>query len=193
MRSSFRNEHLAIIVYRYYIIHDWIAFVFLRGVCFEIFGQNIWKPEWIKTNTSDRRCSMSLIVVSKLLKLYKIFTTRLVKNILLREENYFPNGKLPDYQFFCPLWNDLNGIIFRNNAELRSSKIDFNEEKSEFFERRFEKLPEHWEKIANNHGKYSMFLNIFLVNNNSLSVWNCTNLLDKPDTNSFDIRANRSY
>lgn len=68
---------------------------------------------------------------------------------------YSPDLAPSDYYLFRSLQNQLRGVSFNNDTELRNWLDDFfNGKRPDFFKRGIEKLVERWEKVVENEGDY---------------------------------------
>ena len=68
---------------------------------------------------------------------------------------YSPDLTPSGYYLFISLQNSLNGKIF-NDDEAVESHMDqfFSDKDQQFYERRIMKLPERWQKVIEQNGKY---------------------------------------
>jgi hypothetical protein len=68
---------------------------------------------------------------------------------------YSPDLAPSDYHLFHSFSNNLRGVSFSNDAELRKWLDKFVTAKpAEFFKRGIQNLPERWEAVVNNGGEY---------------------------------------
>ena len=70
---------------------------------------------------------------------------------------YSPNLAPSDYYLFRSLQNSLNGKTFNDDEAMKSHMVQFFAEKYQtFYERGIMKLPERWQKVIKQNGKYIM-------------------------------------
>lgn len=68
---------------------------------------------------------------------------------------YSPDLAPSDYHLFRNLQNSLNGKTFTNDDDLKSHLVQFFADKDQkFYERGIMKLPERWQKVIGQNGKY---------------------------------------
>ena len=68
---------------------------------------------------------------------------------------YSPNLAPSDYYLFRSLQNSLNGKTFNDDEAVKSHLIQFFADKDQnFYERGIMKLPERWQKVIEQNGKY---------------------------------------
>lgn len=68
---------------------------------------------------------------------------------------YSPDLAPSDYYLFRSLQNFLNGKTFTNDDDLKSHLVQFFVDKDQkFYERGIMKLPERWQKVIRQNGKY---------------------------------------
>ena len=68
---------------------------------------------------------------------------------------YCPDLTLLDYYSFWCLQNSLNGKTFNDDEAVISHLLQFFVDKDQkFYERRIMKLPERWQKVIEQNGKY---------------------------------------
>ena len=68
---------------------------------------------------------------------------------------YSPDLAPSDYYLFRSLQNSLNGKSFNDDEAVTSHLVQFFADKDQkFYERIIMKLPERWEKISEQNGKY---------------------------------------
>ena len=68
---------------------------------------------------------------------------------------YSPELAPSDYYLFRSLQNSLNGKSFNDNEAVKSHLVQFSADKDQnFYERGIMKLPEWWQKVIEENGKY---------------------------------------
>ena len=68
---------------------------------------------------------------------------------------YRPDLAPSDYFLFGCLQNSLNGKTFNDDQAVKSHLVQFFADKDqEFYERGIMKLPERWQKVIKQNGKY---------------------------------------
>jgi transposase len=74
---------------------------------------------------------------------------------ILPHPPYSPDLAPSDYHLFRALSNNLRGVSFNNDAELRNWLDDFFTAKpTDLFKHGIEELPERWKAVVNNGGEY---------------------------------------
>jgi hypothetical protein len=74
---------------------------------------------------------------------------------ILPHPPYSPDLAPSDYHVFLSLSNNLHGVSFNNDTEFQNWLDDFFTAKPvDFFKYWIENLPERWEAVVNNGGKY---------------------------------------
>ena len=77
---------------------------------------------------------------------------------------YRPDLAASDYYLFRCLQNSLNGKTFNDDEAVKSHLVQFFADKDQnFYERGIMKLPERWQKIIEQNGKYIIDLSSFFV------------------------------
>ena len=68
---------------------------------------------------------------------------------------YSPDLAPSDYYLFRYLQNSLNGKTFNDDEAVKSHLVQFFADKDQkFYERGISKLPERWQKVIEQNGKY---------------------------------------
>ena len=81
-------------------------------------------------------------------------TLRLGWEVMLHPP-YSPDLASSDYYLFRSLKDSLNGKIFNDDEAVKSHSVQFFASKDhKFYERGIMKLPERWEKVIEQNGKY---------------------------------------
>ena len=77
---------------------------------------------------------------------------------------YSPDLAPSDYYLFQSLQNSLNGKTFNDDEAVKSHLVQFSVNKDQkFYERGMIKLPERWQKVIEQNGKYIIDWSSFLV------------------------------
>ena len=67
-----------------------------------------------------------------------------------------------DYYLYRSLQKSLNGKTFNNDEAVKSHLVHFFTDKDQkFYERRIMKLPERWQKVIEQNGKYIIKKKVF--------------------------------
>ena len=78
--------------------------------------------------------------------------------------SYSPDLAPSDYYLFRSLQNSLNGKTFNDDKAVKSHLVQFfADEDQKFYERGIMKLPERWQKVIEQNGKYIIDKSSFLV------------------------------
>ena len=76
---------------------------------------------------------------------------------------YSPDLAPSDYYLFRSLQNSLNSKTFNDDEDVKSYLVQFFDDRyQKFYERRIMKLPERWQKVIQQHGKYIIDQSSFL-------------------------------
>ena len=74
---------------------------------------------------------------------------------VLPHPRYSPDLVPSDFYLFRSLSNDLRGVSFNNDVELRAWLEEFFEIRpGDFYRRGIEKLVKRWEQVVNDNGEY---------------------------------------
>ena len=77
---------------------------------------------------------------------------------------YSPDLAPSDYYLFRSLQNSLNGKTFNDNEAVKSHLVQFFADKDQkFYEHGIMKLPERWQKVIEQNGKYIIFKKMCLI------------------------------
>lgn len=126
-------------------------FGYLLSTTNEIGGSNQRKTAKIgksqRNRVPPRKCPhTSLVIRGKLLE----FGWEVMSH-----PPYSPDFAPSDYHLFRSLQNSLNGKTFTNDDDLKSYLVQFFADKDQkFYERGIMKLPERWQKVIEQNGKY---------------------------------------
>ena len=84
---------------------------------------------------------------------------------IMQNPPYSPNLAPSDYHLFRSLSNQINGVTFNNDDELRSLLDDyFSTRPADFYRNGIHKLVERWEEVVNSNGEYIIDLyNVILL------------------------------
>ena len=76
---------------------------------------------------------------------------------------YSPDLAPSDYYLFRSLQNSLNSKTFNDDEDVKSYLVQFFDDRyQKFYELRIMKLPERWQKVIQQHGKYIIDQSSFL-------------------------------
>jgi hypothetical protein len=73
---------------------------------------------------------------------------------ILPHPPYSPDLVRSDYHLFRSLSNNLRGVSFNNDAELRNWLEIFTAKPADFIKRGIKNLPDRWEAVVNNGAEY---------------------------------------